>query len=123
MAPLIEKIPITAAVLHRNGLCIYLEEDRDDFWMNLGPCWGKFTNCDRRYNRPQNPNEVLFLLVEVLPVSEELPHPIVSSSNVLWRKREALEALQRESAYLEGFSDSAKYDSQVFALLPDEIEP
>lgn len=97
-----EKIALTAAVLHRNGLCIYLEEDRDDFWMNLGPCWGRFTNRDRLYGDPTNPKEVLFLLVEVLPASEEPPHPIVSSSNVLWRKREALEVLLQENSFYSG---------------------
>ena len=100
MTPLLRKSQSPPPVLHRNGLCIYLEEDRDDFWMNLGPCWGRFTNCDRLYNRPQNPTEVLFLLVEVLPASEEPPHPIVSSSNVLWRKKEALELCYERTLFI-----------------------
>lgn len=97
-----EKIALTAAVFHHNGLCIYLEEDRDDFWMNLGPCWGRFTNRDRLYGDLPSSKEVLFLLVEVLPASEEPPHPIVSSLNVLWRKKEAVEALLQENSYFAG---------------------
>lgn len=100
-----EKIALTAAVLHRNRLCIYLEEDRDDFWMNLGPVWGRFTSRDRLYGLEANPNDLLFVMVEALPKNSEAPAPIIEGANVLWREKEAFEAAERRAAYERGFKE------------------
>ena len=117
----VERIPVISMVIHENALCLCLEQDRDDFWINLGEFagWGRFRNRDRVYassketliplNTKINPGhlprpvkEYTFLLVEVIPAGSPQPSPIVCASNVLWRKREALESIARQSAYLRG---------------------
>ena len=105
MTPPIERISITCTIFHKNALTLYLEQDRDDFWMNLGPVWGRFTNRDRLYGLDANPNELLFVLVEVLPKDSEVPSPIVEGANVLWRVKEAFEAAERRAAYERGFEE------------------
>lgn len=105
MTPSIERIPITCTIFHKNALTLYLEQDRDDFWMNLGPVWGRFTNRDRLYGLDANPNDLLFVLVEVLPKDSEAPAPIVEGANVLWRQKEAFEVAERRTAYERGFAE------------------
>lgn len=126
----IESMPIMAAFFHKNCFTITLREDRPDFWVFLGPHvgWGRFQNTRRafpgdpandrwmRWDKvtgklvpvpdaeapppPPPPKEVRFVIVEVRPASDAPPHPIVVSSNVLWRKQEALEAYLGQLAYL-----------------------
>lgn len=109
MTPSIERIPITCTVFHKNALTLYLEQDRDDFWMNLGPVWGRFTNRDRLYGLDANPNDLLFVMVEALPKDSEAPAPIVEGANVLWREREAFEAAERRSAFEKGLNEHAAH--------------
>lgn len=106
------RIPIKAAVFGRNAMTLILEEDVGDFWMRLGPCWGLFRNQERILNERINTKEATFLLVDTRPVCASTPHPVVSSSNVLWRKREALEAVEQELVYYSGFGDCAQCTSQ-----------
>ena len=120
----VRRIPVISVVIHKNALCLCLEQDRDDFWINLGEFagWGRFRNRDRVYasskkntiplNTKINPGhlsrpvkEHTFLLVEVIPASSPPPSPIVCASNVLWRKREALEVLAKQNAYLRGLEN------------------
>lgn len=115
----VERIPVISVVIHENALCLCLEQDRDDFWINLGEFagWGRFRNRDRVYPPSKetliplhvkiNPvhlsrpvKEHTFLLVEVIPAGSPPPSPIVCASNVLWRKREALELILWQSAFL-----------------------
>lgn len=127
------RVSMVGALFHQNALCLYLEQDRDDFWVNLGEFagWGRFRNRDRVYwpreeqrislsgvsreeieamkaDQRDNPpvKEHLFLLVEVIPAGSPLPFPRVCGSNSLWRKREALELLARQNAYQRGEDDS-----------------
>lgn len=117
-----EKIPFISAIFHPNALCVYLECDRDDFWVFLGEFagWARFRNrdlvyppkeerlipLDPRIGRgmlPREPvKEHLYLIVEVIPAGSPPPSPLVSASNVLWRTQEALEALSRQTSYLRG---------------------
>ena len=124
------RIPITAAIFHENALTISLKHDMEDFWVNLGPFvgWGRFSNRERIWppreevliplNVKLDPEttellaksspvkEHVFLLVEVIPADSPPPSPRGCGSDVLWRKREALESIARQSAYLRGLDDS-----------------
>lgn len=127
------QIPMISLMFHQNALSLWLDHDRDDFWVNLGEFagWGRFRNRDRVYppsegeiiifgpcsaercqaqeaaNHSTPPvKEHLFLLVEVIPAGSPPPSPIACGSNVLWRKQEALESIARQTAYLRGLDDS-----------------
>ena len=88
------KVTIIGAVFNHNGLTITLKDAVGSFWMNLGPCWGLFVNRAWLFNEPHDANEEVYLLVDMRPASCPPPCPVFSSLNVLWRKREALEAAQ-----------------------------
>ncbi|TDT86421.1 hypothetical protein EDC59_11397 [Pseudodesulfovibrio indicus] len=118
-------IPFICAIFHENALTIELERDREDFWVNLGEFagWGRFRNRDRVWHKGEEVliplgvkidpatvkrppvKEHVFLLVEVVPAHSPPPSPIVCASNVLWRKREALEVLAKQNAYLRGLEN------------------
>lgn len=97
-----EYISIIAAVFHKNGLVLQLEKDREDFWMNLGPCWGFFQNRNRLLNLP-TVDQPDFLLTCIRLQDEEPPHPVLSSSNVLWRLQEGYEVSLKVRAFFQGF--------------------
>lgn len=82
----ISGIKLNSLTFFWDGIYLWLDEDREDFWVYLGKDagWGRFTNWDRRHRiqcalgRPPFP----FELVEIRPANELSPHPQFSP----WRR-------------------------------------
>lgn len=92
---------IFTALIHPNGFFINTDQ-QEDFWVlfskDVG--WGRFTMI--RPSQEFTADGGLFVLREMRPADEPSPYPVVQASDVLWRRREAIEAEQSISSYLLG---------------------
>ena len=96
---ILDQLAVTAAFALDNGLFLDVPDRRGNFWLYLGDLvgWGRFS---RRVNRkPDCVMSTVFELVEVLPAHSPAPSPVLSLANVLWRRREAIEA-ERDIPFL-----------------------
>lgn len=93
---------VTCALVHPNGFFVYSDQP-NDFWVLLSKeiGWGRFS-CPRPDNEGFNA-EWLFVLREIRPVDGQVPAPIIESSDVLWRRREAIEAEKSICSYLRSW--------------------
>lgn len=105
---------ISSAVFCPKAFIICLYEYSDDFWFNLGKHigWGRFScleqdrpKADANGNIKESTGEVRYELVEIRPPYEKAPSPLVSWSNVLWRRQEAVAAEKRSNASRQKSSD------------------
>ena len=87
-----ERIKVTAAVVLENGVFLDVPDRRDDFWLYINDLigWMRFSLRIRRKQGCAIPT--IFEAVEVCSAHSPAPNPVVSASNVLWRRQEALEA-------------------------------
>lgn len=93
---------VTSALVHKNGFFVYSDQP-NDFWVLLSKeiGWGRFS-CPRPNDGDVN-GEWLFVLREIRPVGGQVPDPIIESSDVLWRRRAAIEAEKSISSYLRSW--------------------
>lgn len=128
----VEEVSIRAFSVNANGMIIALVHDRPDFWIQLGEGlgWCRFTNRNRLpheeilipirglseeqkaelaewASRSRDPIEETFVPVELRPAHAPAPSPVISSANVLWRKKEALECVINTMSFLEGIDPNS----------------
>lgn len=91
---------IFTALFHPNGFFVSTDQ-RQDFWVFFSDKvgWGRFS-----FIRPNDEfidGGGLFELCEMRPANAPTPYPVVATSNVLWRRQEAIEAEKAIFSYLQ----------------------
>lgn len=89
---------IFTALIHPNGFFINADQ-QGDFWVLFSKSvgWGRFTMI--RPSHEFTADGGLFELCEMRPADATCPYPVVQASDVLWRRREAIEAELSISSY------------------------
>lgn len=97
VATLRVEISIDALIFHDNGVVIDgAQTHLDSFWISLGPGIGyaRFTKVPGTSGK--------HLLQQLLPGHSQVPSPLVSVPDVLWRRRAAIEADRSIASYRQG---------------------
>lgn len=94
---------VNSAVFVNGVFVINAITDLNEFWLPLGQNvgYGRLVMCG--YER-EAIGLKMFVLHEVQSASYPIPHPVIASLGVLWRRQAAIAADQSIAAYREGLA-------------------